>query len=123
TQLWRGMLATLTAVFGAGVGVWMLSRQFYNSPMLKRLVLEGDTDGHGTGARSATVLSSAGPMSASEAIPVGTVGTTQCELRPSGRAEFDGRLVDVQSAGMFIETGVPVRVVGHSAGIPLVETE
>lgn len=42
---------------------------------------------------------------------LGQVGVTQSTLRPYGVAEFDGRTVDVCSAGDFIDRGERVQVV------------
>lgn len=42
---------------------------------------------------------------------LGKVGLTQTELKPFGVAEFDGQLVDVCSAGDFIDRGVEVQVI------------
>lgn len=42
---------------------------------------------------------------------LGKVGTTQTELKPFGIAEFDGKMVDVCSTGVFIDRGVEVQVV------------
>jgi len=41
----------------------------------------------------------------------GTEGVARTMLRPSGKAEFGARLVDVVSRGDFIEAGAPVRVI------------
>lgn len=43
---------------------------------------------------------------------VGDVGHATSALRPSGSAEFEGRLVDVVSGGAYLENGTRVRVVG-----------
>ena len=46
------------------------------------------------------------------AVPaLGLRGVARSALRPSGRAELDGRVLDVVSDGTFIDAGRPVRVV------------
>jgi len=45
---------------------------------------------------------------------LGTEGKTLSELRPAGIAIVDGKKVDVVSAGSFIPTGTPIRVVDTS---------
>ncbi len=41
----------------------------------------------------------------------GDVGVAATDLRPAGRASFEGRPVDVKSVSTYIERGSPVRVV------------
>jgi membrane-bound serine protease (ClpP class) len=64
------------------------------------------------------VLSAASPSgpgvsipSMSSSLPYGAPGVAKTDLRPSGRAEFDGHLVDVVSQGEWIVAGQPVRVI------------
>jgi len=45
---------------------------------------------------------------------LGAEGKTLSELRPAGIAILDGKKVDVVSAGSFIATGAPIRVVDTS---------
>jgi membrane-bound serine protease (ClpP class) len=42
---------------------------------------------------------------------IGKKGTAATTLRPSGKAEIEGRLVVVEADGVFIEAGAPVKVV------------
>jgi membrane-bound serine protease (ClpP class) len=42
---------------------------------------------------------------------VGRTGVTLSTLRPSGRADFDGKLLDVVAEGAFIEKGREVKIV------------
>ena len=42
---------------------------------------------------------------------MGRVGVAQTPLRPSGKAAFDGRRLDVVTRGEMVETGRPVKVV------------
>ncbi|MCH6551570.1 MAG: hypothetical protein IH804_06100 [Planctomycetes bacterium] len=42
-------------------------------------------------------------------------------IRPAGRADFGGRLVDVKSIGSYIDQGTPIRVV--SVGRFVIEVE
>jgi membrane-bound serine protease (ClpP class) len=41
----------------------------------------------------------------------GTVGTARTPLRPAGKAEFSGRVVEATTRGEFLEAGRPVEVV------------
>lgn len=44
-------------------------------------------------------------------VAVGRVGTVRATLRPAGRVEFDGALVDARSDGQYVDVGRTVRVV------------
>jgi membrane-bound serine protease (ClpP class) len=52
---------------------------------------------------------------------VGKTGVAFTELRPSGKAEVDGEIIDVTSVAEFIERGQPVAVVVHEGGRIVVE--
>ncbi len=124
-ELIRGLLAVLVGMFGAGVGAWLLSRQLHESPLLRRLVLESEVGGDPT-RRSSTVLSAAGSITVEgsvSGVAVGDTGIATTDLRPSGRAEIDGRMVDVQSPGRYIESGTPVRVVRIAGSLVEVDAE
>ena len=43
-------------------------------------------------------------------LQAGDLGIAETDLRPSGRADFNGRLVDVKSVGAYIERGTRLRV-------------
>ena len=49
------------------------------------------------------------------------IGIAETDLRPTGRADFDGRLVDVKSVSTYIERGTRLRVV--SVGRFVIEVE
>lgn len=53
----------------------------------------------------------AGDETAGMTIRIGDQGRSTSELRPMGKAEFAGRVIDVQSEGGWIEAGRTVRVV------------
>jgi membrane-bound serine protease (ClpP class) len=44
-------------------------------------------------------------------VRVGEQGIATSILRPSGKAQFDGEIVDVITQGGFVEPGKPIRVV------------
>ena len=60
----------------------------------------------------------AGPQ---RALQVGDRGVAETDLRPAGRGSFDGRMVDVQAPGQYIEKGSPIRVT--SVGRYVIEVE
>lgn len=122
-EMWRGLVSTFVAIFGAGVAAWLLSRQIHESPLMRRLVLESEVGGDPT-RRTETLLTAAGPADASTSaagIEVGAEGTAHTDLRPSGTAEIGGRLVDVQAPGQFVEAGDAIRVIG--VGTYVIEVE
>ncbi|MHC5023220.1 MAG: NfeD family protein [Planctomycetota bacterium] len=107
-QLTYGLVATFTGLFTAGVLMWFISRQLGNVPILNRLALKTElSDAQLTGPPG--LLEAMGTPA--RGLSAGDVGRAETDLRPAGRANFDGRVVDVKSAGSFIERGVAVRVV------------
>jgi membrane-bound ClpP family serine protease len=118
SELWTGLLTTLTSIFAAGVGMWLISRQLHSFPVINRLILHAELprDRGSGGAERETeranegLLAAMGPGAAATALQVGDAGVAETDLRPSGRANFGGRLVDVQSTGSFIPRGSSVRV-------------
>ena len=110
SELVVGLTATLTSLFAAGIVVWLVARQLESIPVLGKLVLKtelGATDsaqGAGLGLLEAMGRGR-------RALEPGDVGVAATDLRPAGRASFEGRPVDVKSVSTYIERGSPVRVV------------
>ncbi|MDY7107825.1 MAG: hypothetical protein SYC29_04230 [Planctomycetota bacterium] len=119
-ELFTGIVSTLAALFAAGVGIWFISRQLNSFPLLNRLILRAEVAGRGrTGEGSVGLLEAmAEPQ---RALQVGDLGTAETDLRPAGRGSFEGRMVDVQSPGMYIEKGSSIRVI--SVGRYVIEVE
>lgn len=112
TQLWTGLATTLTSIFAACVGMWLISRQLHSFPIINRLILKEDLrSGGNTATPAATGLLQAMGLARDQVLSPGDVGVAETDLRPSGRAIFAGRLCDVQSAGSYIHRGAAVRVV------------
>ncbi|MHC4949278.1 MAG: NfeD family protein, partial [Planctomycetota bacterium] len=118
SEAWTGMATTLTAMFAAAVGIWLIGRQFHSIPLLNRIVLRAEVAearrGQATG-----ILQAMG--SSPRVLSVGDTGVAETDLRPAGHANFDGRLVDVKSVAPYIERGTTVRVV--SVGRFVIEVE
>jgi len=99
----------LTTAIGvvAGGGIlaigtaWALLRAVPESRLLRRAIL-GTTTGS---VRESMLASNTG------AVPVGAHGTALSPLRPVGKAEFAGVLMDVQAIGPVIDTGARIVVV------------
>ncbi|MGH8046874.1 MAG: NfeD family protein [Chthoniobacterales bacterium] len=75
----------------------LIARFFPSLPLFRRLVLA--TQGP------------AEPVVEPGRVRVGETGVALSILRPAGRAEFDGRVVDVMTDGEFLDAGTVVRVV------------
>ena len=96
------VLAVSTAL--AGAGMWFLARHLGSLPIIGKLVLADAPSLAGGG----TI---AGEYARDEGLAVGMSGRAITPLRPSGKAEIVGRIVDVVARGGFVDTGVPVRLV------------
>ncbi|MEM7230408.1 MAG: NfeD family protein, partial [Planctomycetota bacterium] len=107
-QIVKGLITTLTGLFAGGIGMWLASKWFHQFPLFRRFILTAGTD-HTGGVGSVGIVESL--TVPQRALDDGDEGIASTDLRPSGRATFDGRLVDVQSVGSFIEKGTAVRVV------------
>jgi membrane-bound serine protease (ClpP class) len=104
-ELVRGLLTTLTAVFAAGVGIWVLSKQFESIPLFRKITLQAELpSGEGQGG---ILQAMSQPQ---QVVQVGDLGVADTDLRPAGRALIDDRMVDVRSSGGYIDKGTPVRV-------------
>jgi membrane-bound serine protease (ClpP class) len=118
-ELWTGVLTTLLSLFIAGIAIWFISRQIHSLPLINRLILHTELkEGDGSAAGGGLLEAMSAPAAALRA---GDLGVAETDLRPAGRALFNGRLLDVQSLGAFVEKGTPVRVV--SVGRFVIEVE
>ncbi|MHC4428422.1 MAG: NfeD family protein [Planctomycetota bacterium] len=118
SELVTGLTATLTAFFAAGVAFWLVFRQLENLPFLGRFVLKTELRDPEEPLATGALAAMGGP---DRALAPGDVGVAETDLRPAGRATFDGRPVDVKSVGAYIEQGATVRVT--SVGRFVIEVE
>ncbi|MCA9289449.1 MAG: hypothetical protein KDA05_12730, partial [Phycisphaerales bacterium] len=95
----------LAAVVTSGVILYFITRHLGSLPILNRLVLQDDPE------RAGGTLSA---MGSSDHPLMGALGRAATDLRPAGRAEIDGRLIDVVAELGYIPAGTPVRVVSAS---------
>lgn len=109
-QALQAAVLVIGSFFLSGVGMWQLGRHLPRTKLLRRFVL----------AAVATEGGAAAHDSAS-ALPIGTTGVAATTLRPSGRAEFGGKLYEVASTGTFIDAARSVQIVGNLDGVPQVE--
>jgi hypothetical protein len=95
--------------------MYFLTRYFGRIPMLNRLVLQeaqapGQPAVHPAPADAAVEAEEAEP-GGPYPVRAGDVGTAITELRPVGRADFEGEVVDVVTPGAFVDADRPVRVI------------
>ena len=99
------LVRSLSVLTGSMLAFFVLAafmnRYFGSLPILGRLALAPPTESETTPE----------PTAAEKEIAVGDVGRADSALRPSGRARFGHRLLDVATDGDFIESGTPIQVV------------
>ena len=102
-------LALLLTVFFA----LLLARFLPDLPVLRGLVLGKSV------AAGPSLAVPQGDLFAPD-VSLGEIGLATTALRPAGKAKFGAVIVDVIAEGDFLPPGEPVRVVGLSAGTPVV---
>ena len=107
----NSLISTMVAVICGVVGIVFLIRYFGNISLFNRLVLQTQQN-----ARTGAMDINATEISGSEVIgrgkiSVGSTGPVVSELRPTGRAEFEGQVIDVVSISQWVAVGQIVRVV------------
>jgi len=116
-ELWAGLITTLSSMFAAGVGMWLISRHLQSIPVLNRLVLRTEVPSPVTAAATAAVprslLQAMAP--ARPGLKVGDIGRAETDLRPAGKAVINGRLCDVTSVVGYLAKGTAIRVVSDSS--------
>ena len=95
-----GIAATVVVVLGVPAYAIAAVKIIPQTPLGRRLALKRDAAAPGEGTPEAGKLSQF----------VGRTTTAETILRPSGSAEFDGKLVEVVCDGDFIEAGAAVEV-------------
>jgi len=121
-QLVTGLATTLAAVFAAGVAIWIVARQLGTIRGFDRLVLGASLAKAGGPPIGRIAPTADRDLGSTDGIPTeGSEGVALSPLRPSGRAEFDGRTFDVRSVGDFVESGARVRLLGIEGSSLLVE--
>ncbi|MBL8763090.1 MAG: hypothetical protein JNM07_02330 [Phycisphaerae bacterium] len=110
SDLLFGIGTILVSAATSGVIMWSLGKHLDSLPMFNRLVLKspsgGDEDGLDEGGGLLAAMGEA-----ESAARIGDLGTALTPLRPAGKMEVGGRVVDVVSDLGFIEAGARLRVV------------
>jgi len=92
------------ALVGTAVFAVLAARFLPDIPMFNRLLLSPPDASAGLEASGTRIRPETHPL-------VGARGRALSRLRPAGRAEVDGRRLDVVTEGSFIEAGAPIEVV------------
>ncbi|MEO0482671.1 MAG: NfeD family protein [Planctomycetota bacterium] len=98
-----GITTLLMSFITAGGIIFFLAKRGGGLPFLNRLILQDPEPGDDDSPLDLLKPQERTPQ-------IGDRGKAHTDLRPSGRAEMDGRLVDVVSGLGYIEAGEPVRV-------------
>jgi membrane-bound serine protease (ClpP class) len=109
-SLIEGAVVLLLSLVTAGVGIFLIGRQFDRLPILDRLVLKDRPADDSEDALQADLEMLRAAARDTPGLAVGMTGVTTTVLRPSGQAEFDGHLVDVVADLGIIDPGSPVRI-------------
>ncbi|MCU0689390.1 MAG: hypothetical protein MUE97_06600 [Phycisphaerales bacterium] len=108
---WRGLQYGLVSVFigvvTTGVVLYYLSKHLPSLPIFGRLVLQERAPDGTIAAETPAVVTNV----ASTLVNIGDLGTCLTPLRPSGKAEFAGQVLDVYADSTFMDAGAKVRVI------------
>ncbi len=110
-QLIVGIGSTLAALFGSAVTLWALWKHLPESRLARMATLEATMAPGPSTARPSSV-----PLPS-----VGMVAIAATDLRPSGKIDFGGRLLDACTTGEYVNARNRVRVVRASASMIEVE--
>lgn len=103
TALYNALAVTGIVLAVFAVLAVLLARFFPSLPILSRLVLEPGSGSDGS--------SHAAAASQESDAHVGDIGRATTMLRPSGKARFGDRLVDVVADGEVLDAGTEIRVI------------
>lgn len=106
--LWAMGWLLLGSLMAFGV-LWLVGAQWSRLPMVSRMILRDNVTPDRQAPGDPVLQAPAG-------VRVGDVGRSLTELRPSGRAAFGDRPIDVMTVGNWIAANQPVKVVelrGH----------
>ena len=103
------LLRLMGVLVGVGVGAAVLARYFPSLPLFNRLILKPEP-------WTPVEAEEGGQRATSEgnetlAYLMGETGRTTSPLRPAGKARFGGALIDVASAGGYVEADSLVEVI------------
>ncbi|MFT5512533.1 MAG: membrane-bound serine protease (ClpP class) [Bacteroidia bacterium] len=110
-ELSRALMVVLVALIGFVIGAVIFGKGMTNSPLFRRLIqtntLENARTGHYISPTSGSL--------------VGKEGAAHTDIRPIGKANIDGSVMDVKSLGEFISEGDKIQVITREMGYWVVE--
>jgi membrane-bound serine protease (ClpP class) len=109
-QLQTPVLTVLSTLAVGTILMAVLSRFLLKTPMFNQLV------SHTASAPKTTTKSFQ-----EQTTQVGWIGVTISPLRPGGKANFDGIIMDVLSQGEMLAKGTKVKIIGFSGRVPIVD--
>ncbi|HOX11675.1 MAG TPA: NfeD family protein, partial [Spirochaetales bacterium] len=104
--LGRNVMTVVAGLLAGIAGIGVLALAGPRIKLFDRLMLKTTIEGTAGGALGADAEAPAPPASPLE----GRRGVARTVLRPSGRAEIDGVAYSVETEGLFLPEGTPVRV-------------
>jgi membrane-bound serine protease (ClpP class) len=100
-MLVRPLLNLGIAILVFGFAVYLLAKYLPKTSFYHRIVLAASTpSGPGITIPASRLI-----------VAVGMTGVARTTLRPSGKADFEGHVVDVISQGDYLREGSPVKVI------------
>ncbi len=125
-RLQESVISALMGIIASGVAFYYITKHFGSLPVLNRLILKSTPPQFATGI--ATADRSTAHVSGDEAVGQGRIqpgakGRAITELRPTGRAEIDGQIIDVITQGEWIEPDSPIQVLEVQGNRIVVETD
>lgn len=106
SRMW-GMTTLLGGMFTAGVAIYFIAKHLDRVPMLNKLVLANTTPDDEESGGLLAAMDDESPHAAR----VGEVGVTITPLRPAGKIDINGRVLDAVAEMGFLDIGTKVRVV------------
>ena len=113
-QAMTGVVTTLGGAALAAVLGWLVLRQLSSSTVLQYLVLSGEIHGH---------VAEAGLAGHAPVPDIGAPAVAITDLRPSGRIEWEGNVLDATTSGEWIESGANVVVTTSGMTIEVEEVQ
>lgn len=120
----QGLLVMILGIIVTGIAGFFLARHIDRVPLFRRLVLEStvdtptSTNGDAAAAAMSTTtddpdrhITATAPAAEPPPLAPGSQGRALTGLRPAGRIEVDGQIVDVVTGGRWVEAGESVRIV------------
>lgn len=104
-MLW-GLASILAALLTSGIAIYFIAKHVGSFPMLNRFVLRDAGTDEESAEWAATNLAEPDAP-----VKVGDTGTAITPLRPAGKAEVRGQVIDVTAESGWLERGATIKVV------------